>query len=498
MIAVVTRDQMRKGDAKTIQGGTDAKELMLRAGRGLFESHPWSGRTAIVCGTGNNAADGYVLALLLKQANFPCDLILFEERFSSDGRFFYDQCIKEGIDSWVFDPLKTDFSPYDQIVDCIYGIGFHSTVSPRMSLLINAINQSKKTVISADINSGLNANNGLGDDCVRSDLTVSLGSYKTGHFLNSAKDAIASLKNVDIGISIENPHIYLTEACDFSEFFAFRKENSHKGNYGYVTVMGGSPAYSGAVKLSNLSAAALRAGCGVAQLAVPRSISESVAPYLLESTLLPFPCDEAGQMRFDETILDRLLKTQKVLALGMGWGRSEEYQKILSYILANGSISLIIDADGLNTLAEMDLTLLQRTACKVVLTPHLKEFERLSGLSMIEIQEDPIGRAEEFARRFGVVLLLKGSCTVVTDGSTTYLVNRGCAGMATAGSGDVLSGILAGLHGYHEISALSVACGAYVAGRAGEMAEAAVGQISMVASDTVSQIATAIREIQKA
>ena len=497
MIPVVTKEQMRQSDAKTIQSGTEAKDLMLRAGRGLFESYSWSGRTAIVCGTGNNAADGYVLALLLKKANLTCDLILTEERFSTDGRFFYDQCIKEGIKTEMFDPSQTDFSSYDQIVDCIYGIGFHSTVPDQVSALIKAINQSGKTVISADINSGLNANNGLSDCCVRSDLTVSLGSYKTGHFLNAAKDVITSLKNADIGIPIENTHIYLTEASDFSCFFANRKANSHKGTYGYVTVMGGCPEYSGAVKLSNLSAAALRAGCGVAQLAVPRSIAESVAPYLLESTLLPLPCDEAGRMCFDKELLDRLLKSQKALAIGMGWGRSEEYQRILSHILSNGSISLIIDADGLNTLAEMDLSLLRKTSCKVALTPHLKEFERLSGRPVAEIQQDPVGCAEDFAHRFGVVLLLKGSCTVVTDGKITYLVNRGCAGMATAGSGDVLSGILAGLHGYHEISPLSVACGAYIAGRAGEIAQKTVGQVSMVASDTVSQIARAIREIQK-
>jgi NAD(P)H-hydrate epimerase len=155
----------------------------------------------------------------------------------------------------------------------------------------------------------------------------------------------------------------------------------------------------------------------------------------------------------------------------------------------------LIDADGLNTLAEMDLSLLKSSACKIVLTPHLKEFERLSGIPIAEIVKDPIYHAKCFARTYGVVLLLKGTCTVVTDGDKVYLVNRGCAGMATAGSGDVLSGILVGLLGYADANPLSVACGAYIAGRAGELAERDVNPISMIASDTVAHIPKAVGEM---
>jgi NAD(P)H-hydrate epimerase len=287
---------------------------------------------------------------------------------------------------------------------------------------------------------------------------------------------------------------FLAEAADFGIVFTQRKQNSHKGDYGYVSILGGCAEYSGAVKLANLSCAALRSGCGVAQLILPVSLRESVSPYLLESTLAPLP-DENGHMCFDPTALDRVLSRQKALAMGMGWGRSPHNGEILRYVLENYAIPTVIDADGLNTLAEMDKEMLRRTACRVILTPHLKEFERLCGIPIAEIQKDPVGYAEQYAKETGVILLLKGACTVVTDGDVTYLVNRGCAGMATAGSGDVLSGVLAGLLGFAPPTPLTVACGAYVAGRAGELAEMDVNPVSMLASDTVAHIGKAVAEI---
>ena len=157
----------------------------------------------------------------------------------------------------------------------------------------------------------------------------------------------------------------------------------------------------------------------------------------------------------------------------------------------------MIDADGLNALAQMDEEILQRRSAPTILTPHPKELERISGVPMEEILRDPVGVAESYARRCGVILLLKGPCTVVTDGENTYLVDRGCSGMATAGSGDVLSGVLTGLLGYGEPSAKTMACGAYLTGLAGEMAERDVGSVSMLASDTVAHLPQAIKAIME-
>ena len=197
-------------------------------------------------------------------------------------------------------------------------------------------------------------------------------------------------------------------------------------------------------------------------------------------------------MIFVPEMLDNILSRYASVAVGMGWGSSESYQEILSYLFRNAHQPLVIDADGLNTLSKMDLTLLGNTKAPVILTPHLMEFSRLSGLSIAEIENDPIAHAKAFAKQYGVILLLKGCCTIVTDGDVVYLSNRGSAGMATAGSGDVLAGILAGLCGYLAPTALTVASGAYLAGMAGELAEQKGNAISMVASDTVGEIRNAL------
>ena len=429
--------------------------------------------------------------MLMQEKNFACDLLLLSDRFSEDGKYYFDICKQKGIAHTQWNG-SFDFSPYTQIVDCIFGIGFHGKLDANSATLIDAINKSGKTVISADINSGLGGDNGLGTPCIESDLTVAIQSYKPGHFLAQAKDVIKKDTCIDIGIATPNQRIYLLEENDVAALFEERKNHSHKGNYGYVAVMGGCVEYAGAAKLANMSAAALRAGCGVVTLAVPDCITQAVAPYLLESTLLPIPSDKSGKMVFVPEILDSILSRYASVAIGMGWGRSESYREILSYLLQNAHQPLIIDADGLNTLSTMDLNVLKNTKATVILTPHLMEFSRLSGLSIAEIEEDPIAHAKAFAKEYGVILLLKGCTTIVTDGEVVYLSNRGNAGMATAGSGDVLAGVLAGLCGYLIPNALTVASGAYLAGIAGELAQEKSGAVSMLASDTVGELANAV------
>ena len=493
MQKVVDVAVMRESDFQTIRGGISGRELMWRAALGVYNSHSWKGPVSIVCGKGNNAGDGFALALILAEAKIDCTVVLLSSSFSEDGAYYYGKCKEIGIKITDFTE-KTDFFEASEIVDCIFGTGFSGEVTGRFAAAINAINASGKYVISVDINSGLSGDNGLGEICVHSDLTVSIGFFKNGLLLGKAKDMIKKLTNVDIGIGLHGECRYLCDGGDFASVLRPRRQDSHKGDYGYVSILGGCREYSGAVKLANLSASALRAGCGVAQLAVPESISCSVSPYLLESTLALLP-DRDGKMIFDEAALDRVLARQAALAIGMGWGRSPEYPGILQHILQTYAIPTVIDADGLNTLSEMDLALLKQAECKLVLTPHLKEMERLSGVPIAKIRKDPIRAAEDFAKEYGVILLLKGTCTVVTDGETTYLVNRGCAGMATAGSGDVLSGILAGLLGYAPCDALTIACGAYIAGLAGELAERDLNPISMTASDTVAHIGQAISQM---
>ena len=491
MLPIVDRNTMQVCDRNTIANGTPSRELMLRAAKGILDSYTWQGNTLIVCGLGNNAGDGYALATLMQKANLSCELLLLSNRFSEDAEYYFNLCKKQGI-THTFWSGSLDFSSYTQIVDCIFGIGFHGHLADDAAALIEAINQSGKTVISADINSGLGCDSGLGDPCIESDLTVAIQSYKPGHFLARAKDVIKEHSCIDIGIEMTNKNIFLLEEADVANLFVPRKNHAHKGNYGYVAVMGGCVEYAGATKLANMSAAALRVGCGVVTLAVPASITNAVAPYLLESTLLPIPVDENGKMTYVPEILDAILSRYASIAVGMGWGSSDSYKEILSHLIKNAKQPIIIDADGLNTLSKMDLAVLKDAKAPIILTPHFMEFSRLSGLSVAQIEEDPITHAKVFAKKYGIILLLKGCCTVVTDGDMVYLSNRGSAGMATAGSGDVLSGILAGMCGYLVSDAFTIASGAYLAGMAGERAEEKYGAISMVASNTAGEISNAL------
>ena len=493
MEKIVSARVMRESDEYTCENITDAKTLMLRAGKGIFESFAWRGSTAVVCGAGNNAGDGFVIAKLIHENGGDVTVFLLSEKFSESGRYYFDICVKAGVKVEKCTE-NTDFSRFDNIADCIFGTGFHGAARGLSAEMIDKINASGAFVVSADINSGLCADSGLSEKCVVSDLTVSVGFYKYGHFLGMAKDVIKSKKNIDIGIDLKGASAVQAGKELFLPLLSPRKNNSNKGTYGYVGIIGGCTEYSGAVKLANMGACALRAGCGVAKLIVPASIAGSVAPYVLESTLCPLP-DEAGHILFDKNAIDGAAARLAALAVGMGWGESAENEKILEYLLAEKALPLIIDADGLNTLAKMDKNLLKTTKCRVVLTPHPKEFERISGVSVSEVSQSPVEYAENFAREYGVILLLKGASTIVTNGEKTYICDRGSAGMATAGSGDVLSGVLAGLLGYMEHSPLTVALGAYLAGAAGELAAAEYTEMGMTAGDTARAIPKAWKEL---
>lgn len=294
---------------------------------------------------------------------------------------------------------------------------------------------------------------------------------------------------------IEN-NVFEIEKVDIKQKFAERLSNTNKGDYGYVGIMGGCLEYSGAIKLANLSLSALRAGCGVVRIIIPKGIAKIVAPYIVEQTLYTID-DENDKMIFHEQQIKDSLDKIKALAIGMGWGKSDQYEKILSYILQEYSIPIVIDADGLNTLARMNKDIIKHTNCKVILTPHVKEFERLSKINIEDIKDNTIAIAKEFAKREQVILLLKGPTTIVTDGEIVYLVKRGCPGMATAGSGDILSGLIVGLLGFQKPDTFTVATAAYINGLSGEIAQERYTDISMIASDTVRCIPDAIKKIRE-
>lgn len=274
----------------------------------------------------------------------------------------------------------------------------------------------------------------------------------------------------------------------------WRSGDCNKGDFGYIALIGGSLQYGGAAKLANMAACAMRSGAGVVKLAVPRTIADAVTPYLLESTLAPLS-DRNGELRFVPSEIAELIRNVRSVAIGMGCKMGNGVRKTLQYLLQNFRGTLVIDADGLNCIATRT-ELLKGCRPRVVVTPHVGEFSRLTGLAVEEIKSRPTEYAQRFASDYGVITLLKGASTTVTDGNKTYVIERGCAGMATAGSGDVLSGIVAALCAYNNDKLLeAVATAAYVNGLAGELAEAESNPISMTAGDTARHITAAISSL---
>lgn len=221
MVDVISVKNMRESDAFTINTSVSGKELMLRAASGVYKSVKWSGNTAVVCGSGNNGGDGYALAEILFDNGYSPVILKISDKMSEDGAYYYNRCRDKGVKEAYCDEY-TDFSAYDIIADCILGTGFSGALRDNMVKCIENINRSGAYVVSVDINSGLSGANGTARPiAVKSDLTVSIGYYKTGMFLNDAGLYIGSLKNIDIGIKLLKKQYYLIDKDELSPFTGY-------------------------------------------------------------------------------------------------------------------------------------------------------------------------------------------------------------------------------------------------------------------------------------
>ena len=292
---------------------------------------------------------------------------------------------------------------------------------------------------------------------------------------------------------------YITED-QIRSLFPERPKDCHKGSFGYVALIGGSIEYSGAIRLAAQANTAMRSGAGVASVAAPRSICPLIAPQIMEATLYPLD-DRDGELVFREEEFEFLCRRYDCIAFGMGIGNSAETLRAVEYLLAHYDKTLIIDADGLNAMSELDHRQVLNSKAKLVLTPHLKEYSRLSGMTVSEAKSDPAAAAAYLAAELDAVILLKGSTTVVAgrksagDSIKVLATDRGCPGMATAGSGDVLSGILSALCVNEDDLVLAAAAGAYINGAAGELAAGRRSNVTMTARDTADCVAEIIEGI---
>ena len=291
---------------------------------------------------------------------------------------------------------------------------------------------------------------------------------------------------------------------EIKRIIPLRIKDSHKGTYGHVALLGGAVEYSGAIRLSTMALASLRSGAGLSTIAIPRFLVPIVSTNILEVMIYPIESTDR-EILFNKENIDGLLNKVDVLTCGMGLGNCKGVHEIINYIVKNYEGKLVIDADALNIVSE-NIDILNESKGKIILTPHMMEFKRLydaafeNQMTFEEFEKTKVENVKRFVDKYNVIVLLKGPTTIVIKKDTASsekisCIDRGTPGMATAGSGDVLSGIITGLLGYIENEYDATVAAAYLNGLAGELAAKEMGEISMTSSDTVRHIPEAIKLI---
>jgi NAD(P)H-hydrate epimerase len=387
----------------------------------------------------------------------------------------------------------------DVIVDAIFGTGIDREVSGHAAHAIDRMNDSGVGIVSADIPSGLSADTGeVMGHAVRAALTVTFGLPKAGFFANAGPEHTGCVSVIDIGIPGEaveacESNLELNSPDGFAEHFSARERDTHKGTYGHVAVFAGSGGHLGAGYLASL--AALRAGCGLATYCLPAAAFDKFDARYPEIMCEAIP--DEGKGAFAGIGIERALEIEngkQAIAIGPAIGTSDETGKFVNAFLLKSGVPAVIDADALNVL---DIDALERTHVPAVLTPHPGEMSRLVGVSTKEIQADRVGFARSLADRTGAVVVLKGSMTVVAEPRGQDYINfTGNAGMATAGTGDALTGMIASFIAQGMEPIVAARAAVYIHGLAGDMAAEDVGQESLVATDVISHVGRAIESLR--
>ncbi len=486
MEKVLSNAEMRAADSYTIEKlGICAGQLMENAGKAIADEVLKAAKKLdttdilIVCGTGNNGGDGYVCAKELLKRGLKVKIYAFDGTLSPDcanaKTAFESQAKSLNI---ACESIYSGDICGSIIVDCIFGTGLNRNVSGEYEKVIQKINSSRAFVISADIPSGLCGDNGkvLGV-AVKADLTVAIAEYKAGTFLNDGLDYCGKTVKKDIGIVCpQESYAQIYSEKDIAKFYPARPHNSHKGTFGSANLIAGSAQYAGAAALA--LSAALKSGCGFVKL----TCADEVKALILS--------------KFPQAIyLDKPDLTSSAIAAGMGCGVTEELYKTLKFLLENYKGTLIIDADGLNVLSKFGKEILKGKTCNVILTPHVKEFSRLTGLTVEQITSSPMESARAFASEFKVTLLLKGAASVITDGNKTAVNVRGSSALAKAGSGDMLSGYLCGsaARGLNAFDAC--VCAAFTLGLSAEITAKQKTDYCTAAEDILKKIHFAVRRL---
>ena len=517
---LLSADEMRQLDRDTIEGGHAAGvDLMERAGAGVVEAMErrygptLAMRVLVLCGTGNNGGDGFVAArhLRARGAEVALGVIGDPKRIHGDARAHLERFESAGgavvalADEAVLERLVRSRDRWDFALDAVLGTGARGTPEGLSAAAVQSLRELDDTgtrVVAVDLPTGVNADTGeIARRAVRADLTVTFGHAKRGHVLYPGRAFTGVLEVVDIGLAPVAPEsgrhpFELATAAAMAELLPERDPRAHKGSTGRVLIVGGSVGLTGAVALA--ARAATRTGAGYVQAAVPASLNDALEAKLTEE--MTIPCPETGARAFALDALEPILKraaAADVVVVGSGLSRTPEAAELARRLIARCARPLVIDADGLNAL-EGATKLLEQGDTPRVLTPHLGEAARLTGLSVESLEAKRLDAALEWAGRLRSVLVLKGAPTVIAAPRGIATVNpTGNAGLATAGTGDVLSGVIASLvaQGLDTYDAARMA--AYVHGLAGDLAAAEIGAVGFNAGDCVERLPRVIERLRR-
>ena len=484
--------------------------LMENAGSAIaqfiLEEYGEATRVAVICGKGNNGGDGFVVARKLHRAGRVVEVLLLAapSDLRGDALSMFERLPLRPIVLQNAQELQVESSRSlancDLLVDAILGTGFQPPVKGLYADAIAAINRGGKPIVAVDIPSGADSDvmtQQAGEGIVRADAIVTFTAPRPAHVfgnLTRGPIIIAPIGSPPEAV-VSKLNLELTTPRDIASLLAPRPMDSNKGMYGHVLIVGGSRGKSGAAAMAGM--AALRAGCGLSTVATPGSALPNVAGFAAELMTEPLPETDIGSIAMgaiESGMFEQLVKPIDVVAVGPGIGRDTETAEFVHQAVRAIKVPLVLDADGLNAFQGHADRLGGRHR-PLVLTPHPGEMSRLTGMSIKDIQADRLNVARNFAREHHVILVLKGNRTIIALPDGTAWVNpTGNPGMATGGTGDILTGVTAGIIGQMQNDVARAAIAAvYMHGMAGDVAAEKMGVHSLVATDLLGALPEAFR-----
>ncbi len=512
---ILTKEEMKELESFAID---DCKipSILLMEHAGIkvsdFIKEKYDQKTNIIvfCGVGNNGGDGFVIArnLLLEGYNVKIILLTNESRIKGDSltnygilKTFKDVVVTiETLDRFVKYSDQIKYS--NLIVDAIFGTGLNSDINALEEYIIKYINRSSADVISVDLPTGINANTAqVMKIAVEADYTITFDSPKYGNILFPGADYNGKLIVSNIGIPKRDVSEFdfdtkLITNDLLENILPKRSQNSHKGSFGKACVVAGSYGMAGAAIL--VCSTLMKSGVGLTKLFIPKSLNTIIKTDVYEIITVPLEEMKEGVYNFES--IDTILKgvqLSDVVAIGPGCGNYITIKDTVRRLITESSVPLVIDADGLNILSD-NISWLNDATCDIIITPHVKEMSRLTGIDIEEIIKEPVNTARDFAKKWGLTIVLKSARTVIaTKTGKVYINIKGNSGMATAGSGDVLTGLITSLIAQGVSIVDAAILGVSTHAMAGDNVAEKIGEYGLTARDLMKEIPIVLNGIKK-